>query len=41
MKGSKFYDNLLNEHKKKHKTIKKQVLGSGRLLTEKVKFGSL
>ena len=31
MKGSKFYDNLLNEHKKKHKTIKKQVVGSGRL----------
>jgi len=40
MKGSNFYDNLLNEHKKKHKTIKKQVVGSGRLYTGKVKFDS-
>ena len=40
MKGSKFYENLLNEHKKKHKTVNKKVVGTGRLLKEKVKFSS-
>ena len=40
MKGSKFYDNLLSEHKKKQKNSKIKTVGNGRLQTEKGKFGS-